>query len=399
MNNFVKSNIKKYYFVSAISGFSFTTAITILYYRSFGLSFFQISLLESIFLITILLFQIPTGAIADKYGRKKSIVAGAFILPITPLIIGFSSSFWLFAFAMVFFGIGAALISGAQAALIYDMLREAQEEKAFVGINGKSFALFFIFTAISAPIGSHLFVINRRLPFYLDAIVAFIVFLVYLVMQELKAVNKSESQNHWTLIRNGAKQALLSPQIRWYALFGILISLAISVFASLIGQPLIVHQGVSVANLGYVIAASALIQAFTSYYAEMIEKKIGENMAITLIFLIPGIAFIAMSVPSLFILIPFYMVYVLAKGFQYPILGSYLQKHISSDVRATVLSIWGLISSLSGALLLPVFGYIADRVPITTMSVLLGVVVLVSGMVLFFIKPKKRVKNLSKLPL
>lgn len=57
----------------------FMPAFIIVYFRNLGFSLFQISLLTMMMSLSILLFEIPTGAIADIYGRKFSVLLGAII--------------------------------------------------------------------------------------------------------------------------------------------------------------------------------------------------------------------------------------------------------------------------------------------------------------------------------
>jgi len=390
MESFTQTNIKKYYWTGIFLGFSLTIPIAILYYRSFGLSFLEVGSLESIFLATILIFEIPTGSLADRFGRKWVIASGALLLPLGTLITALGSSFPAFALASVVYGIAIALMSGAETALIYDTLREVENEKSYILVSGKSLAFFYAAMAVAAPIGSHLFVMQRRLPFFIDVIFGCCAFVVYLTMKEplLKGKEDAKQGGYLKILKEGFKQAAMNPQIRWFASFGILITLVLTVFNSTFSQPLLTNQGISPAQIGYVFSAIALIQATSAFYAAKIEKKLGEKLALILIFLAPGVAYLAMGIPILLVVIPFFLIYSLVKGFQNPILDGYVQRHISSTIRATVLSIRSFLGSLVGVLLLPLFGYLADQTSIITGVVVLGIVTLIGGFLLLVVKPK-----------
>lgn len=94
----------------------------ILFLKETGLSYLSIGLLYSIRQITINLMEIPSGLIADTFGRKRALVfsfsayLGSFIL------FYFSSSFYLLSVAMVFFGFGEAFRSGTHKAIILNFL-------------------------------------------------------------------------------------------------------------------------------------------------------------------------------------------------------------------------------------------------------------------------------------
>ena len=150
-------NILFYYIAHALTGASFIIPITILYYLAFGLNYFEIGLLESIFLLVTLLLEVPTGVLADKIGRKYTASVGFFLVACGTMLIGAGGSFFIFALAQIIFGIGASLRSGADTALIYDSLIEANEAGLYNRIEGRSFALFSIAGVVAAPLGSYFF--------------------------------------------------------------------------------------------------------------------------------------------------------------------------------------------------------------------------------------------------
>src|SRR3990167_2774401 len=164
------SNITKYYVAHILSGASFIVPITILYYLSFGLSYFQIATLESVFLLSAFIFEIPTGALADTFGRKYIVALGVLFVAFSTILIGIGGSLFIFLIAQVLFGICAALRSGADTSLMYDSMDAANLSKDYTKVEGTSFALFSLFGAIAAPLGAYIFVLNRRLPFFIDGI-------------------------------------------------------------------------------------------------------------------------------------------------------------------------------------------------------------------------------------
>ncbi len=94
----------------------------LLIFRSYGLSFLQIGVLYSIREVATNILEIPTGVIADSFGRRRSMVA-AFLSYITSfLIFYFLKDFIFLALAMVMFAFGEAFRSGTHKALIFEYL-------------------------------------------------------------------------------------------------------------------------------------------------------------------------------------------------------------------------------------------------------------------------------------
>ena len=95
----------------------------ILFFLQVGLSFFQIGILYAIREILTNLLEIPSGFLADIYGRKNSMLFSFSAYIISFLIFSFSSGFGLFVLAMFWFACGEAFRSGTHKALILAHLR------------------------------------------------------------------------------------------------------------------------------------------------------------------------------------------------------------------------------------------------------------------------------------
>jgi MFS family permease len=94
----------------------------LLIFRSYGLSFLQIGILYSIRDIAVNILEIPTGVIADSFGRRRSMVAAFLSYIASFLIFYFLKDFIFLALAMVLFAFGEAFRSGTHKALILEYL-------------------------------------------------------------------------------------------------------------------------------------------------------------------------------------------------------------------------------------------------------------------------------------
>jgi MFS family permease len=94
----------------------------LLIFRSYGLSFLQIGILYSIREVATNILEIPTGVIADSFGRRRSMVAAFLSYIASFLIFYFMQDFIYLALAMVLFAFGEAFRSGTHKALILEYL-------------------------------------------------------------------------------------------------------------------------------------------------------------------------------------------------------------------------------------------------------------------------------------
>ena len=125
---FKKSELRvlwPFYLEPFVVGFlSIFPAFMVLYFRELGFSFFQLSLLLAAIPFFSLIFEIPTGAIADLYGRKFSVVLGVFLQAVGFLLLFFFTNYYSLILIMAFLGIASTLVSGAEEAWITDLINK-----------------------------------------------------------------------------------------------------------------------------------------------------------------------------------------------------------------------------------------------------------------------------------
>ncbi|MFX1595095.1 MAG: hypothetical protein ACFFBK_03435, partial [Promethearchaeota archaeon] len=124
-----KSNIFKIYIFSFILGIHTVRGVYIPFMLSWGgLSFFQVMILQSYFTAMIVVFEIPSGAIADFLGRKTALILSALSVASAAFTYSIIPNFFLFMLAETLWAFGSALLSGTNEAFIYFSLKSFGEE-------------------------------------------------------------------------------------------------------------------------------------------------------------------------------------------------------------------------------------------------------------------------------
>ena len=106
--------------------FFFYSLFSVLYFTQIGLSFVQIGLLYTIMSVGVILFEIPTGAVADIHGRKASTIIGYFLSALVPLAIYFTTNFVSLMVLYGVWGIASTFIYGANDAWVMDAIRKSR---------------------------------------------------------------------------------------------------------------------------------------------------------------------------------------------------------------------------------------------------------------------------------
>lgn len=112
-------------------------ALYALFFDESGLSDAQISVLLAIWSATAVVFEVPSGAIADRFSRRNSLVAAGVLQALGHAAWVVFPSFWGFAAGFVLWGLGGTLTSGAFEALLYDGLAANGDEEQYGRLNAR----------------------------------------------------------------------------------------------------------------------------------------------------------------------------------------------------------------------------------------------------------------------
>ncbi|UCF61869.1 MAG: MFS transporter [Anaerolineaceae bacterium] len=115
---------------------------------------FQLVLIETVFTTTILLFEIPTGVVADVYSRRLSVIVGYAMAGIGAIIQGAFQIYEMVLLAQVVWGLGFTFTSGAKDAWIADEIGEERVSHAYMRSSQVGQVAFLIAIPISTALGT-----------------------------------------------------------------------------------------------------------------------------------------------------------------------------------------------------------------------------------------------------
>lgn len=150
----VKANIWKLYAIRFFYNLIPAYVIERLFWEQRGMTIQMVVYTEIIFAITVVFLEVPTGIIADRWGRKKMIVLSAVLECFMFLILVFAAQFWHFAAAIFLAGIARSASSGSENALLYDSLLENGKEQDFEKYLGRLNVCDFTAAILAALCGS-----------------------------------------------------------------------------------------------------------------------------------------------------------------------------------------------------------------------------------------------------
>ena len=394
INNKLKRNISVSYIYNFLLQLNITSAIWVLYLAFRGMSLVEIGLLESIYHITGVLFELPTGVIADVYGKKFSVVTGRIVSVISCILMITSDSFFGFAIAFCLSSASMNLNSGAAEALVYDSLKELGEEDKYKKIWGNLAFVMSIAQGLAVLLGGILADVRFLYAYILGTILQIGALIAAFSFSEPpihKEKNKYENQEkqQGNLIVNQLVTSIKVLKSRRMVLYLILFSSLVGSLQTTVffySQQYFSDMSYSKTAIAIICALSSLIEAISSKYAYRIEKLLklkGTLISIAVVNIISlmGLAFIKN------LSIAFFLVTSITGGLAFTIFSDYINKRIPSEYRATILSFDSLCFSAFMICVFPLFGLIAEKMGF---SITFGIIALLYIPVIMFLMLKLR---------
>lgn len=355
----MRSNIWKLYAVQCLTQALFLIPVIVPFYQMRGLTMQQVMWLQGAFAFTILVLEIPTGYIADRWGRKQTIIAAGFLGAIGYGIYGLSGGFWDFLLAEITIGIGASFFSGSVEAMTYDTLLTLKEERKYREVAGGMNFWEFSSEAISGLIGGGVAIVSLTLPAWLTVIPMTLATIVALTLREPARHGAHETQ-HWKMIWDVTKHTLFTHRAlrNIILLHGAITSLTLTFFwffqayQKLVGMPL--------AFFGLTHAIAVVAGALAAKYVVMLEKRMDDRLILMSIAAIVVACFLLTGLPAMFWLVGTFVISRFAWGALSPLTSDIVNRMTESKVRATVLSLRSFVGRLIFCTAAPIIGFLAD---------------------------------------
>jgi MFS family permease len=355
---------------------SFIWGVNTLFLLDAGLSNVEAFAANAFFTLGSVLFEVPTGVVADTQGRRTSYLLGTLTLAVATLVYlllwQFRMGFWAWAITSVLLGLGFTFFSGAVEAWLVDALtftgffkEHGKLEKVLakgeivegVAMLGGSVAGGAIAQATSLGV-----------PYMLRVGVLCITFVVAFLMMRDIGFEPSRGKHALKEVRRVLKasieQGLGNPPVRWVMLAAPF-SGGVMVYAFYAMQPYLLElwgdkKAYGVAGLAAAIVAGAQIVGglLVPYIARVFERR----TTVLLLGMFSSAALLAIIglVPQFWVVTTCLVFWSLLFASVTPVRQAYLNGLIASKQRATVLSFDNLFGSSGGVVAQPALGKIAD---------------------------------------
>jgi MFS family permease len=366
-----KRGLYLYTFLSAL-GKSFTISSDTLFFLSQGLTYKNISTLSAVMCIATMLCEIPTGIIADRYGRKYSLIFSTITRGIGYLTIAQTSAFSAMVAAYAFFGIGFALQSGAVNAWLVSIL-DSRDRSSIQSALARLSNFSQVGNAAGALAGGFAFTFTKTIPWY-GGLASMALGLAVLLMT--KETFSSPAIGDRTDKRLGSSLVVkLKSEVRFarlnyfsnpvlmvllfYSCVGTVALVGIFMlwqpwFSGLLGPD---RQGL----IGSIWMCFTLSNLIANRFVNLTSSTADSRRLMTAS-LLAGLPLIVFSLAtSIWIALPFYMLHVFGEAFKEPIVSGILHDQVDDSRRATIESYHSLFTSIVEAFAYLMMGWLIDE--------------------------------------
>lgn len=351
----MRNNVFKLCLLNLLCGFVFWYPIEKLFLQQIGAGPLGVSVNALVFLVTLIIFDVPSGVLADKWKRKYTLLLALACFIAACMLGGVSHTLIRYLPMNILLGGFVVLTSGTFQAMMYDSLRDCGLEKDYDKYQGRAYALFLGGLGLSSLAGGY-FAQWWGMPatYFITAAVMVAAVAVALTLIEPashKQVTDRKLKEH---IRFSAKQIFASKVLMQLALLATAAGVLRGTHNEYSGL-LFIALGMTAIPMGYAGAAKWLVSSFGQIIAPRLGRK---ALKLAPLFFISFLAFSLLQTP-------WTLVFYYLAGFLYSVLSNQaeaaIQDNTPSEIRATTLS---LLSFTSNVILVPLglaFGWIAQH--------------------------------------
>jgi MFS family permease len=352
---------------------SFIWGINTLFLLDAGLSSTAAFTANALFTAGMVLFEVPTGVVADTWGRRASYLLGSVTLAVSTVLYWLAwqmqAPFWAWAVTSVLLGLGFTFFSGATEAWLVDALK-------FTGFKGNLESVFAkgqIVAGAAMLSGSVLGGLvaqwtNLGVPYILRALALVVTFVVaFLYMRDWGFVpkpGKHPVREMRTVLGSSVHFGLGNPPVRWMMLAAPF-TFGVGIYAFYAMQPYLLElygneQAYSIAGLAAAIIAGAQIAGgMAAPRVRLLFRRRTSALLVGLLIEIGLLVLLGLAT-SFWVAVGLLVLWGLSGAATLPIRQAYLNGLIPSEQRATVLSFDNLLGSSGGVVIQPALGKVAD---------------------------------------
>ncbi|AWV88674.1 MFS transporter [Bradymonas sediminis] len=380
----IERNARLYPWYIAVFNAFFWMPVFFLYFgENLGLA--RVLQLEGIYYAAVVVLEVPSGYISDRFGRKTTLLGASLMLVVAYLIFFFASSFSAFAAAQVVLAAGIALNSGTDTSFHYDSLTALGREVEYAQREAVAARSAMLATSLSALIGGGVAAIDLRYAYGLSVIAAVAGLITVLSFTEPQSKTAAQAAPFFSQLHDCFRH-LRQPRLAWLFGFVVLITILEHIpyefyqpYLDLLGAQLDFSPKTALIA-GVHMAIATLIGALFAHNSARIAGRLGIAKTLLLAALLQ---LIIISVMGLFlneVIVALILLREIAGGMTRAPINAAITPYIPQKQRATFLSIQSLAGRVGFSALLVGLSFSTGNIDTHTWSALSHLLLICAGL-------------------
>lgn len=367
--------VAKYYAYEATVTHGFFWPVFTIFLLHRGLSFTEIALLNSFSAGLVVVGEVPTGFVADRIGRRNSLLASSLAFAASMVGLAVARTFWQFGLVWVVWALAQTLRSGSGEAWLYDALQSRFDESEYTRVRGRAGAVSMTVSAASMLTAGALYELHPTVPFFAAAAINGLGVVVVLTLpRAMPDGGGGDDADPFTVFDAlpVIRDRLTRPPLRSFVLAMALLFGVVAAADNYI-QPVAVDAlGYPETALGPVYAGFTVLSAAAGYFAGDLEAWLTRQRIVALAPLALGVVLVLPALAPLAAM-PAFFVMKATRAAVAPVASAHVNDHVDSTGRATVASAVSMVYALARVPLEPASGVVADlTAPIPAVAALGG---------------------------
>lgn len=370
------SNIARFYILTSFNNMWFLSGNWIFYWLRF-MNYGQLGIMDATCFFFGLLMEVPSGAIADIIGKKKTITLAMFLAGVGFLFMGTATSLIALWIGFLLAQAGWAFYSGAAEALAYDTMVDYKQEKEFEKVITTSGSIATITTVLATLAGGVMYVLHWRSTHLGMSVAFFAAFLLAIGLSEPKTDSEKFSlQTWWSAIVDGSKQLLIPSLKPFFIVILVLMGAEYMYEWGLLKPAVATSFGFLDKAQAILFAGFGILNSILVRYIPNIRKWWGDEMGLFYLTILMGIGFILAALPLNYLGL-FPMLIIAVSGYLvFPWISIIVNKEILPRHRATTLSAIALLTKIPYVLIAMVAGKLIESGKLSTFNLVVGIVII-----------------------
>ena len=354
-------NIRLFYVLAVANGVSFIMGNWIFFWLRY-MTWGQLSLVDGLAFAFGLLMEIPTGAVADLVGKKKTLMAAMLLSTIGALAMSFSGSATaIFGFFLIW-QVGMALYSGAVEAFAYDTLIDIGEERHFDQVIATQSMLAIITSVVTVLVGMWLYSLHFRLSHIAWGLAYLVGFIATIFLSEPNVETEKFSwYGYFIQLRDGTKHLFQPALRRFLPLIFTLTGVYFFYFYGFIRPAIAISFDFNHETQSVIFAVISVVAGVIIRVIPWLRTRVSDMRGLLFLATLLGGGFLAAAFPIGHY--GFWAMFAIgiAGRLTLPWVSIVVNKHLESKYRATALSVIALVTRIPYAIIAITAGQLVEQ--------------------------------------